>query len=240
MVKAYLPKQRRFECVLDEEEEGKAKAAGRRKEEEGREEAKEEEERRSQSRLALRAENLVVRLLQGVREGARDDKAAGVWGLRAGALLRGELPEGGVAGAQERSANLVHGDGEGQGQGSGRKRQKHSQRPKPSKAKAAKASKAKRARLWRGGRRRGPRGGAEATSEVSAHSENRRQGGRRTRAWGRPTWAPRRRARLHMSSSGRRHFAATSRKCGGYLRAGPTSTLFEKLGATPLYRRGPK
>ena len=59
-MKAYLPKQRRFECVLDEEEEGKDKAATAGKKKKGEKKRKKKKKKQPKS-VALRSENLVVR-----------------------------------------------------------------------------------------------------------------------------------------------------------------------------------
>ena len=96
VVKAYLPKRRRFQCVLDEEEDegkdkGKVKAtvAGNKK------------DMKREKKLKLKPKPAARR---------------NCWhaGLQAGALLLGEVPEDGVAGAQELLQICAKGDGEGQ------------------------------------------------------------------------------------------------------------------------------
>ena len=222
VVKAYLPKQRRFECVLDEEEEGKdTKAAGKMK---GGKKRKKKKKVKKPKPVALRAENLVVRHCKacGKARGATKLLACGgcklvhycekscqkkAWRAHKSFcnFARKETEKAKVEAAAKAAAALA-----------------------AAKAKA-KAAKASAAAPGSGGAGVGAgRGCSGRTSDVSAHSENRRQGGATDPSLGRPTWVPRRRARLHMSSAGMQHFMATSRTCGGCSRAGPTSTLSTK------------
>ena len=91
MVKAYLPKQRRFECVLDEDEEGKDKAAtaGKRPRRAGRSRKKKKAEETEAGGAAC-GKSSWCGPARPAGSCARDDQAAGVRGLWAGALLRGK------------------------------------------------------------------------------------------------------------------------------------------------------
>jgi hypothetical protein len=86
-VKAYLPKQRRFECVLDEEEAKDTAAAPAAKKKGGKRKGKKKKQKTKKKKkpkpVALRAENLVVRLCKacGKARGATKLLACGGCGL---------------------------------------------------------------------------------------------------------------------------------------------------------------
>ena len=175
MVKAYLPKQRRFECVLDEEEEGKDTKGRAGKKKGGKKRKKHKKKVKKPKPVALRAENLVVRHCKACGKARGTTKLLACGGCGLAHYCDKGCQKAGWRAHKSFCKEVQKETEKPRSRQRSKAGPKHSQRPRP-RPRRRKVPQQRQAPAAAGvGAGRGCDGGG--TSDVSAHSENRRQGG---------------------------------------------------------------